>query len=422
MERTLPPKARAKAGNEADRNAALLQPESGINRTKLKMKQQSRRRFIRSCFIAAGLDFTVIRGGCKKKETLPPQSGSRSLQSKEHLAPELTATVDPTSFEPGYLKLHRSGELRRRGEELWKLMRPCKLCHRTCGVDRLDGKAGFCQATSQLMISSFQRHFGEEKPLVGKGGSGTIFFTHCGLRCVFCINHEISLEGQGIPTSIRDLVQMMLILQKWGCHNINVVTPTHYSAHIVLALDIAAAKGLKLPLVYNTCGWERLEILKKLDGIVDIYLPDFKYASGDMAVKYSTCAPSDIKYAHSEVGKRYSSTEAYPELTKKALLEMHRQVGVAKPASNGLMYRGLMIRHLVMPSGVSGTREIIRWIARNLPKDTYLNIMSQYTPMYKAHEYPSIARRITCEEYSEAIRAAMEAGLTNVEIQGYRVL
>jgi putative pyruvate formate lyase activating enzyme len=422
MERTLPPKARAKAGNEADRNAALLQPESGINRTKLKMKQQSRRRFIRSCFIAAGLGFTVIRGGCKKKETLSPQSGNRSRQNKTHLAPELTATIDPTSFEPGYFKLHRSGELRRRGEELWKLMRPCKLCYRTCGVDRLDGKAGFCQATSQLMISSFQRHFGEEKPLVGKGGSGTIFFTHCGLRCVFCINHEISLEGQGTPTSIRDLVQMMLILQKWGCHNINVVTPTHYSAHIVLALDRAAAKGLKLPLVYNTCGWERLEILKKLDGIVDIYLPDFKYASGDMAVKYSTCAPPDIKYAHSEVGKRYSSTEAYPELTKKALLEMHRQVGVAKPASNGLMYRGLMVRHLVMPSGVSGTKEIIGWIAKNLPKDTYINIMSQYTPMHKAYEYPSIARRITREEYNEAIRAAMEAGLTNVEIQGYRSL
>jgi len=159
-----------------------------------------------------------------------------------------------------------------------------------------------------------------------------------------------------------------------------------------------------------------------LDGIVDIYLPDFKYASGEMAVKYSTCVPSDSKYAHSEVGKRYSPTETYPELTKMALLEMHRQVGVAKSASNGLMYRGLMIRHLVMPSGVSGTKEVIEWIAKNLPKDTYLNIMSQYTPTYKAHEYPAIARRITREEYSEAIRVARQAGLTNVEIQGYRPL
>ncbi len=386
------------------------------------MKQQSRRRFIGSCFVAAGFGFTVIREGCKKKETSLSQSGNHDRQNKTPPAPEGIAAIDPTSFEPAYLRLHRSGELRRRGEELWKRMRPCNLCQRTCGVDRLDGKTGFCQATSQLVISSWQRHFGEEKPLVGEGGSGTIFFTHCGLRCVFCINYEISLEGKGTPRSIEDLAKMMLILQAWGCHNINVVTPTHYSAHIVLALDIAAAKGLKLPLVYNTCGWERLDILKKLDGIVDIYLPDFKYASGDMAVKYSTCVPSDIKYAHSEVGKRYSSTEIYPELTKMALLEMHRQVGVAKPASDGLMYRGLMIRHLVMPSGVSGTKEVIGWIARNLPKDTYLNIMSQYTPMYKAHEYPAIARRITREEYSEAIRAAREAGLTNVEIQGYRSL
>jgi len=215
---------------------------------------------------------------------------------------------------------------------------------------------------------------------------------------------------------------MMLRLQRWGCHNINVVTPTHYAAHIVLALDKAAAQGLRLPLVYNTCGWERLDILEQLDGIVDIYLPDIKYASGDMAVKYSTCVPPDARFAHSEVGKRYTPTQAYPELTQKALLEMQRQVGVARPARDGLMYRGLMIRHLVMPSGVSGSKEVVEWIASNLPKDTYLNIMSQYTPTYRAHEYPAIARRITRAEYSEAVRAASKAGVTNVEIQGYRGL
>ena len=215
---------------------------------------------------------------------------------------------------------------------------------------------------------------------------------------------------------------MMLTLQEAGCHNINVVTPTHYSAHILLALDMAAAKGLRLPFVYNTCGWERLEILKKLDGIVDIYLPDFKYASGEMAVKYSTCVPPDIRYSRSEARERYSPTETYPEITKMALIEMHRQVGVAKPASDGLMYRGLMIRHLVMPNGISGTKDVIEWIAANLPKDTYLNIMSQYTPIYKALEYPAIARGITGEEFIEAVRAAMEAGLTNLEIQGYRFL
>ena len=193
----------------------------------------------------------------------------------------------------------------------------------------------------------------------------------------------------------------MLHLQKIGCHNINFVTPTHYSPHIVLAVDIAAGKGLRLPLVYNTCGWERLEILKKLDGIVDIYLPDFKYSDGKMAAKYSSAA------------------ETYPEITKAALLEMHRQVGVAKPAKDGLMYRGLMIRHLVMPNRVGGTKKVIEWIAQNLPKDTYLNIMSQYRPMYKAFDYTQIARRITRKEYAEAIEWAKKAGLTNLDIQGY---
>jgi putative pyruvate formate lyase activating enzyme len=187
---------------------------------------------------------------------------------------------------------------------------------------------------------------------------------------------------------------MMLDLQRMGCHNINVVTPTHYSPHIVLALDTAAGRGLRLPVVYNTCGWERLEILKKLDGVVDIYLPDFKYADGAMAAKYS------------------SEADTYPEVTKASLLEMHRQVGVAKPAGDGIMYRGLMIRHLVMPNNVGGTRRVLEWIAENLPKDTYVNIMSQYTPVFKANQYPAISRRITRQEYEDALRAAREAGLT----------
>jgi putative pyruvate formate lyase activating enzyme len=215
---------------------------------------------------------------------------------------------------------------------------------------------------------------------------------------------------------------MMLMLQDAGCHNINVVTPTHYSPHILLALDIASAKGLQLPLVYNTCGWERLEILKLLDGLVDIYLPDFKYASGDMAAKYSMCAPPDTEFSVAAVRERYSPTHDYPAITKRALLEMHRQVGVAQPASNGLMYRGLMIRHLVMPNGVSGTKEVVEWIAANLPKDTYVNIMSQYTPTYRAFEYPAIARRVSPKEYIEAVSAARQAGLTNLEIQGVRFL
>ena len=377
-----------------------------IYRAKLKMKQQSRRQFIKSCFDLAisGLSSAFISfcKGCKKKEEPTSLPDIRGHDRKEQIIVGVKAGIDP-DFEPPYLSLHRSGELKKRGEELWNIMKSCKLCPRKCGVNKLAGNKGFCQANSQLEISAYHPHFGEEESLVGKGGSGTIFLTNCGLRCVFCINWEISQGGQGYPRSIEDMAEMMLRLQERGCPNINFVTPTHYSPHIVLAVDIAAGKGLRLPLVYNTCGWERVEILKKLDGIVDIYLPDFKYSDGKMAAKYSSAA------------------ETYPEITKAALLEMHRQVGVAKAASNGLMYRGLMIRHLVMPNRIAGTKKVIEWIAQNLPEDTYLNIMSQYRPMHKAFEYPEISRRITREEYAEAVKWAKDAGLTNLDIQGYRL-
>ena len=368
------------------------------------MKEQSRRQFVKSCLYLTisglGCAFVPLCPGCKREEKSTSLSGIPGHEKKERQLVEETAKIDP-DFEPAYLTLYRSGELKNRGEELWNMMKSCELCPRKCGTNRLDGDEGFCQASSQLEISSYHPHFGEEDSLVGKGGSGTIFFTNCGLRCVFCINWEISQGGRGKSASVEDMAQMMLKLQEMGCHNINLVTPTHYSPHIVLAVNMAAGKGLRLPLVYNTCGWERPEIVKKLDGIVDIYLPDFKYSSGKMAAKYS------------------SDAETYPEITKAALLEMHRQVGVAKPASDGLMYRGLMIRHLVMPNRVGGTKEVIEWIAENLPKDTYLNIMSQYRPMYKAFEYSEISRGITWKEYAEAIRWAKEAGLTNLDIQGW---
>lgn len=323
------------------------------------------------------------------------------LLCASRLVAEKMANINP-DFVPAYLKLHKTGELKKRGQELWNIMQSCQLCPRMCQVNRLKGEKGFCQASAQLVISAHHPHFGEERPLVGKGGSGTIFFSNCGLRCVFCINWDISWEGRGQVKSIEDLAEMMLELQRMGCHNINLVTPTHYSAHIVLAIDLAAGKGLRLPIVYNTCGWERLEILKKLDGIIDIYLPDFKYSDDLMAAKYSSGAPG------------------YPETTQQALLEMHRQVGTAKIAADGLIYRGLMIRHLVMPNRVAGTKAVIAWIAENLPKDTYLNIMSQYRPMHRAFEYPQISRPITREEYEEAVGWAKEAGLTNLDLQGYR--
>jgi putative pyruvate formate lyase activating enzyme len=367
------------------------------------MKKLSRRECLRYCIHCAlatvGSVSTITSTNCRSREK-PLSQPAAVNENEEGKNMQEGTTQKEKKFEASYLKLHRSGELKKRGQELWDMMECCELCPRYSNINRLIGEKGACGATSQLDIASFHPHFGEERPLVGTGGSGTIFFTHCSLKCVFCINWEISQGGEGKPYSIDDLAEMMLKLQRMGCHNINVVTPTHYSAHIVLALDIAAKGGLTIPVVYNTCGWERVEILQLLDGIVDIYLPDFKYADGKMANKYS------------------SSSMTYPDITKDALLEMHRQVGVAKP-SRHIMQRGLMIRHLVMPNNVGGSCDVIKWIATNLPKDTYVNIMSQYTPYYRAKEYPEIARRITRKEYGDVIKTAQEMKMTNIEIQGW---
>ncbi len=311
------------------------------------------------------------------------------------------AAIDP-DFEPAFLELHRTGELRERAERLWEMMRSCRLCPRDCKVNRIEGETGICRAPgTRLYIASVHPHFGEERPLVGRGGSGTIFFSHCALRCVFCINWEVSHKGRGKETSIEELADMMLELQRKGVHNINLVTPNHYVAHIVKALDLAADWGLRLPIVFNTCSWVPLEILKLLDGVIDIYLADIKFWCGEVAARLAAGA------------------KCYPEVAKVALLEMHRQVGVAKPGEDDLITRGLMIRHLVMPNNAAGSVEIMEWIAENLPKDTYINIMSQYRPVFRAHEFPEIARRITSDEYQQVVERAKELGLTNLDIQGF---
>lgn len=335
----------------------------------------SRRKFM-AWFLTILGGGTELLANLKKGENI--NNSSQPLNRKKH-----------ENFQPSYLGLHDNGELRKRGQELWEMMKSCELCPRKCGAD------------SKLMIASYNPHFGEEAPLVGRGGSGTIFLTHCSLRCVFCINADISQEGYGKQRSVEDMANMMLWLQKGGCPNINVVTPIHYLPHIILALDIAAKNGLDIPLVYNSSGYERVEILEYLDGIVSIYLPDFKYADSKMADRYS------------------SGAKEYPQLAKKALLEMYKQVGVAIPNQKGIMEQGLMVRHLVMPNNVSGSKEVISWIAENLPSDTYLNIMSQYRPVYKAHEYDQINRRITNQEYSQTVKWTRKRGWTNLEIQGY---
>ncbi len=306
--------------------------------------------------------------------------------------------MNGVAYRPGYIVLHRSGELRKRGEALWEMLSDCRLCPRECKVNRLAGETGFCKATDRLKVASYSPHFGEESPLVGVGGSGTIFLSHCNLGCVFCQNWDISHKGAGTDCKIDDLAGMMLQLQESGCQNINMVTPTHFSPHIVMALDLAASKGLRLPLVYNTCGWERPLVLELLDGIVDIYLADFKYMDARVASDYS------------------GGAEEYPRVTRAALLEMDRQVGPAQPAHNGVVYRGLMIRHLVMPENASGSMEAMRWIAGNLPADTYVNIMIQYRPAYRAHFFPEIDRNVSREEYTRVVDEARKCGLTNLDV------
>jgi putative pyruvate formate lyase activating enzyme len=302
------------------------------------------------------------------------------------------------AYKPGYVNLHRSGELRKRGEALWDRMKSCDLCPRECGVNRLEGETGTCGAGSTLRIASFGPHYGEERGLVGIGGSGTIFFSHCNLRCVFCQNWDISHRGEGMDCSVEDLGGMMLELQAGSCSNINLVTPTHYSAHILLALDLAAERGLRLPVVYNTSGWERSDVLELLDGVVDVYLADFKYTDPVKAVIYSYGAAN------------------YPEVAQRALIGMNRQVGVARPERNGVIFRGLMIRHLVMPGDAAGSQEAMRWIAGNLPASTYVNIMLQYRPAYRASGYPEINRPVSPDEYAGVMDQARRSGLHNLDV------
>lgn len=307
--------------------------------------------------------------------------------------------AEERAFEPAYVALARSGELARRARQLYSFYRICRLCPHECCVNRLRGEKGVCRATAVATVYSAGPHFGEERPLVGRNGSGTIFFGQCSLRCVFCQNSEIVQPGGGSPVSDADLAGIMLDLQNQGCHNINLVTPTHYVPNIVEALRIAVPHGLRLPLVYNCCGYEPMAVLKQLDGIVDIYLPDFKYTEAEKARRYSPGARD------------------YPEVTAAAIEEMRRQVGELVLDENGIARRGLMIRHLVLPGNEAGTDRFVQFVADRLGPSTYVNIMRQYQPAYKAYRFPEIARPITAEEYRKAIEWARKAGLTRLDSQ-----
>ena len=296
------------------------------------------------------------------------------------------------SFEPSYIALHESGELKHRIEQLMSILKACTLCPRECQVNRMEGELGVCGAGSTLKVSSAFPHFGEEAPLVGENGSGTIFLTYCNLRCVFCQNYDISHLGEGKEISLEEMAEYMVALQKRGCHNINFVTPTHFVPQIISALSKAVEKGLRIPLVYNCGGYESLKVIELLENIVDIYMPD-------------------IKFADSEVARKYCNAPDYPEVVKDVLKEMHRQAGILRVNQKGIAERGVLIRHLVMPEELAGTKKTMKFIAQELSPESYINIMIQYYPQFKASQYPELSRRITLEEFQEAIAIARSFGL-----------
>jgi len=297
---------------------------------------------------------------------------------------------------PSYLNLSKK-ELKDRIDRLFKILENCRLCPRKCNVNRLKNERGYCGLGYLPMISSYHPHFGEEKPLVGKNGSGTIFFTSCNLSCVYCQNYEISQFRIGKEISFEELSDIMIELQKIGCHNINLVTPTPQIPQIIKSLSIAIEKGLKIPLVYNTNTYDSLEILKLLDGIIDIYLPDLKYSENEIALKYS-------------------NAKNYFEIMKKNVKEMYRQVGNLILDENGIAIKGLIVRHLVLPNNLAGSEKIFKFLKEEISEDVFLNIMDQYYPCYLAFQFPEISRRITEEEFERVVNLAREIGLKRIYI------
>lgn len=279
-----------------------------------------------------------------------------------------------------------------RVEKLFQMLESCEVCSRKCGVNRLEGEKGVCKSGKELKMSSAMPHFGEERYLVGRNGSGTIFLSNCSLCCVFCQNFEISQLDAGEEKTCEEAADLMLALQERGCHNINWVTPSHFVPQLVKALKMAVDKGLKVPIVYNTGGYDNVETLKLLDGIVDIYMPDMKYGSNENGLKYS-------KVSH------------YWDVNKEVVREMYRQVGDLKINEKGIAERGLLIRHLVLPNGLAGSETVLKFIAEEISENSYVNIMRQYRPCWKAKDFPEINRRITGEEYDEVLEMARKLGL-----------
>ena len=306
-----------------------------------------------------------------------------------------------TSFEAAYRQLHRSGALRERAEQAREHERECDLCARYCRVDRSE-RLGGCRTGLKALVASYGPHHGEENPLRGQRGSGTIFFSWCNLRCQYCQNADISQSPAGREVESEELAAMMLELQRKGCHNINFVSPSHVIAEILEALVIAAEAGLNIPLVYNTGGYDSPEALALLDGVIDIYMPDMKYADRFIA-------------------RRLSKIGNYPAINRSAVGEMHRQVGDLELGERGVAQRGLLVRHLVLPENLAGTEEIVRFLAEEISTNTYLNLMDQYRPAYRATMYPPLDRPLTPKEYSDAAIMAQQAGLNRLDNRQRRI-
>ena len=299
-------------------------------------------------------------------------------------------------MEPSYLKLFREGELTRRIEEAIALMESCSLCPRECGVNRLEGESGYCETGRKARVSSYNAHFGEESPLVGRYGSGTVFISSCNLLCIFCQNYDISHLEEGVEVEPEQIAAMMVQLAERGCHNINFVTPTHVVPQLLEALILAVEYGLKIPLVYNSGGYDKKETLEILDGIFDIYMPDFKFWGGEWAGRY--CQAPD-----------------YPEVATAAIKEMHRQVGDLVIDDQGLAVRGLLVRHLVMPKSIAGSEKVFGFLANEISPDTYVNVMDQYRPCGEAHKDEYINRRLSSQEFRDATDEAKRAGLRRLD-------
>ena len=312
------------------------------------------------------------------------------------MSDEVKTYSKKAAFEPAYIRTFEQGLFKEKIAKAYSLLKSCTLCPRKCGVDRTTGETGICNTAKLAWVSSYNPHFGEEEPLVGTHGSGTIFFTHCNLLCNFCQNFDISHHGDGRQITDDELAGLMLVLQNQGCHNINFVTPSHVVPQILSAVEIAVRRGLSVPLVFNSGGYDRVSTLRLLNGVFDIYMPDFKF--WDSHVAEITCQAGD-----------------YPEVAQKALVEMHRQVGDLQVNDAGIARRGLLIRHLVLPDGMAGTRKIMRFIAQRISPNSYVNVMSQYRPCGRAAEVKGLDSHLSTDEYRMALKAAIQEGITRLD-------